>query len=218
MDTTSCASHEALLYTLSSDTLIVLNRVSLGLSNRDIVKWSAGWSFSEEKIEKLLAHAYEKLDLKVSKPHLGMREALSVFMDECRQKELFTPSFIRGVDGVEREKKKQSNHAKTPRVNKPREELYRGFDINNREFKSTLSKNIRLVAKLRKMLLGEIAEKAGLHPMFMTFLKYGDGFVNIERLTALSEAVGVRVDFLATPFLRESDEVKREIEQSWSST
>lgn len=93
-----------------------------------------------------------------------------------------------------------------------------GFDINNKEFKNTLFKNIKLIAKVRKMPMSTIAKNSGLQPSFLSFLKRGQVTMNVERLNGLSGTIGVRMDFLLTSFLREGDEVNQEIEKAQFSS
>ena len=48
---------------LSPDTYLILSRISRGLSNKQIVKWSGGWKFSTLKIERAVEEIFAVLEL-----------------------------------------------------------------------------------------------------------------------------------------------------------
>jgi hypothetical protein len=233
MDIPNSIAREKLLRSLPIDTFLILFRASLGLSNKEIAKWGRSWSFTEEKIQKVFKKQYELLDLEFSKPGLEPREALCAFMLECKALGLLLPKIApedtaRGVPADNQESKVKSWQRKkdvgikfSSQSSRNRESsvvLSGGFDINNKEFKNTLFKNIKLIAKVRKMPMSTIAKNSGLQPSFLSFLKRGQVSMNVERLTGLSGTIGVRTDFLLTSFLRERDEISQEIENaSYSS-
>ena len=176
------ASHEALLCSLPSDTLLILNKVSLGMSDKEIVAWSSNWSFTEEKIKKSLILAYEKLGLKTLKPTLESRNALCEFMAECRQNGLLTPKASNGNTGEATTAPETNKETHMSRVRVKKEIKFNEIDINSKVFKKILHFNIKFIAKSRGLTMDAVARGIGWHAVSISNLSSGVAGMNVSVL------------------------------------
>jgi hypothetical protein len=214
VDTVTKSSLEDLLYSLTGDTLIILNRIAMGKSNQEIVSWSKGWSFTETKIEKMILAAYVKLDFERSKPDLSVRDALCAFMAECKQAGLLTPP---EPNTQINETKDAPTRIRTHKQSRPRqrvEVVFNGVDTNSKAFKETLYFNMKLIAKSRKIQLRHVALAIGCSAASLAGLRKGSLGMNIERLDVFARVLRVRPEFLARTTRIWSADLAQETEHS----
>lgn len=208
------------LYSLSADTLIVLYRVGVGMTDSQIIEWSQAWNFTQRTIDKAFMEASAVFEIGEDVDTEARREVVLAMFARCREAGLTAAPHVEQAKGFSvKQKVRPASERMTMSGRKggqrPEVALYSDFDLNGSvEFKSVLNANIRSFAKATNTQLGTLTSAINKSVSYFCGLKKCTASVNLDKITRFSQVLGIPVDVLVSRRVLKDTEITQVLQSA----
>lgn len=185
MLTVDTARLEKVLYGLSANAILVFSKIGKGMTEQEILAWSAEWKFERTTITA----ARNEIIKAFSLPYEGdIDAAIREQYEFCQKLKLMSPR--PELVPVTKDARRGNNRLVPV--------IFHDVDLNDVQFKKALGANVLFLVKKCDLTVRSVAAGIGRHPSYFASLRSGCGIVTEEIMEQLSEMFSLDPEVLAT--------------------